>query len=295
MMMHEIPIHGMIQRNETTFGTEEYVSDHQGSSVGRRSPLERHRRFIIGDIHGAYDQMLQALDRSGFDATCDTLYCTGDFCDRGPDTVACIRFLMRIPHIKPVIGNHDIWLQNWLAVGEADALWTWYNGGNATVASFLTEQVDENERQEIASWLQEIPYARVEEDCIIVHGGTPDSLTLEDIERAANVMRPRYDDLNNPPSAATLVWDRTYFMSALLYDMENRSMADTSARTGSIHRTTIPSRPLETDRTIFIGHTPVPKVFRSASYHLVNVDTGAGKGGVVTILDMDSNAQWNSD
>jgi hypothetical protein len=27
MMMHEIPIHGMIQRNETTFGTEEYVSD----------------------------------------------------------------------------------------------------------------------------------------------------------------------------------------------------------------------------------------------------------------------------
>lgn len=59
-------------------------------------------RLIIGDIHGSYDQMLQVLDRARFYAIQDTLYCTGDIGDRGPDAVKCIRYVRALPHFMPV-------------------------------------------------------------------------------------------------------------------------------------------------------------------------------------------------
>ena len=41
-------------------------------------------RFIVGDIHGSYDRLMTALDLCKFSDS-DTLYCTGDIGDRGPD------------------------------------------------------------------------------------------------------------------------------------------------------------------------------------------------------------------
>ena len=66
-------------------------------------------KFITGDIHGSYDRLMRALELCKFSDN-DTLYCTGDIGDRGPQIKACLEFLMSLgDRFKPVIGNHDIW------------------------------------------------------------------------------------------------------------------------------------------------------------------------------------------
>ena len=47
------------------------------------------------------------------------------------------------------------------------------------------------------------------------------------------------------------------------------------------------TEPFETDKTIFIGHTPTVdgKPFFSDKYDLVALDTGAGSGGPLTLMD----------
>lgn len=54
--------------------------------------------------------------------------------------------------------------------------------------------------------------------------------------------------------------------------------------------------PFETDRTIFVGHTPTldGKPFISERYHLVALDTGAGGNGPLTLMDMDTLGYWQA-
>lgn len=71
-------------------------------------------RYVIGDIHGMFDKMSQALDYSGFDPEEDTLYGLGDFADRGPDSLKVIDYLMGLRDFRSVFGNHDMWLYQFL-------------------------------------------------------------------------------------------------------------------------------------------------------------------------------------
>lgn len=48
------------------------------------------KTFVIGDIHGAYDALLQCLERSEFDYESDRLICLGDICDRRPHVKECV-------------------------------------------------------------------------------------------------------------------------------------------------------------------------------------------------------------
>ena len=51
----------------------------------RRFPLNRRGRDLaVGDIHGYFALLQQALNRVGFDPVCDRLFSVGDLTDRGP-------------------------------------------------------------------------------------------------------------------------------------------------------------------------------------------------------------------
>lgn len=56
------------------------------------------------------------------------------------------------------------------------------------------------------------------------------------------------------------------------------------------------AEPFETDKTIFVGHTPTldGKPFISERYHLVALDTGAGGNGPLTLMDMDTLGYWQA-
>lgn len=64
------------------------------------------RDFIIGDIHGAYDLLDDALATVEFNPDADRLFSTGDLVDRGPDSESALRYLGS-PWFHAVRGNHE--------------------------------------------------------------------------------------------------------------------------------------------------------------------------------------------
>ena len=90
------------------------------------------RRLIVGDIHARYEALRTVLEMASFDPDEDILYSTGDLCDRGREPVETLEFLFSLPGFRPVLGNHDIWLELFLLTGEVDVDWL-YNGGVDTI------------------------------------------------------------------------------------------------------------------------------------------------------------------
>lgn len=66
----------------------------------------RGRDYVVGDIHGAFDLVDDALGAIGFDQEVDRLISVGDLIDRGKDSAQCVQFLRR-PYVHAVRGNHD--------------------------------------------------------------------------------------------------------------------------------------------------------------------------------------------
>ena len=91
------------------------------------------RNLIVGDIHSQYGLLMDVLSAAAFSPEDDTLYSVGDLADRGPETVRLIQFLSSLPSYKPVLGNHDFWLRDYLVSGMSPSLWLIENGGLRTV------------------------------------------------------------------------------------------------------------------------------------------------------------------
>jgi serine/threonine protein phosphatase 1 len=64
------------------------------------------RDFVIGDAHGAFDEVWRAMKLAGFDAARDRLMSVGDLVDRGEGSHRAGRFLGQ-PYVRAVRGNHE--------------------------------------------------------------------------------------------------------------------------------------------------------------------------------------------
>ncbi len=240
------------------------------------------RNLILGDIHGQFRMMMKVLGKAGFDPASDTLYSTGDIADRGPESAQVLLFLNSLPSYKGVMGNHDVWLESYLLTGKAPDIWVRNNGGDATIRSFEMMHVSGKERLKLGKWLSETPFCRVEEKHIIVHGGISDRYDIEDLEAIAKLRRGRYETGSWFSDKKDFIWDRSYITAAL--EEAEKGKIPKGARA-----------PLDTDKTIFVGHTPIRAPFHSERYHLYAIDTGAGHiGGYLTLMDMDSGEWWKS-
>ena len=77
--------------------------------------MSQYKKIVhIGDIHGCYDKLMEALPNGIED---DTGYIfLGDYCDRGPDSAKVIEFLLSIykkPNVCLLEGNHERHLWAW--------------------------------------------------------------------------------------------------------------------------------------------------------------------------------------
>jgi len=69
------------------------------------------RILAVGDIQGCYDCLRRLLDTADFNPDRDQLWCVGDLVNRGPNSLATLRFLRGLgSHCRAVLGNHDIHL-----------------------------------------------------------------------------------------------------------------------------------------------------------------------------------------
>jgi bis(5'-nucleosyl)-tetraphosphatase (symmetrical) len=72
--------------------------------------------YLIGDVQGCDSALQRLLNTLDFSPSRDTLYLLGDLVNRGPDSAAVLRRLMRYGDAaRCLLGNHDL---NLLAVAE---------------------------------------------------------------------------------------------------------------------------------------------------------------------------------
>ncbi|TCL02755.1 metallophosphoesterase [Sodalis ligni] len=97
-------------------------------AVYRKIDAQKWRRiFIVGDLHGCFDLLLEKLERQGFDTEQDLLVSVGDLIDRGRQNLECLS-LLREKWFCAVRGNHEQMAMDSLADNDP-GLWL-ANGGD---------------------------------------------------------------------------------------------------------------------------------------------------------------------
>lgn len=121
------------------------------------------RTFIIGDIHGCYDELASLVEKFNPDPG-DSIFSVGDVINRGPDSDKCVRFIKE-NNIRTVMGNHEHWyVKNWPFE-------------NNSVESFNFRRLEIEEHLE---WMKNLPYYIIEEDFIVVHAGFDPGVAFKD-------------------------------------------------------------------------------------------------------------------
>lgn len=93
--------------------------------------------FILSDVHSYFNQMIDALNNSGFDKNnCEHIFVSlGDLLDRGPDPIKCLEFVNSLPEDRAILikGNHETLLEDCLA----NKYFTKYDYSNGTMDTVM--------------------------------------------------------------------------------------------------------------------------------------------------------------
>ena len=112
-------------------------------------------------MQGCYEPLARLVDAIGFDPARDRLWFTGDLVNRGPDSLACLRFVKGLGDAAiTVLGNHDLHL---LCVSEGVER----RRKRDTVEDVLAAP----DRDELLAWLRTRPLMHVEGRVALVHAG----------------------------------------------------------------------------------------------------------------------------
>ena len=126
--------------------------------------------YAIGDVQGCYTSLLTLLDTIAFDRARDQLWFAGDLVNRGPHSLAVLRFVKALgDRALTVLGNHDLRL---LAVA--------YGRGKLKSKDTFTDVLEAPDRDELLLWLRHRPvlYHEASRGMLLVHAGLPPQWTL---------------------------------------------------------------------------------------------------------------------
>ncbi|MEE4186209.1 MAG: symmetrical bis(5'-nucleosyl)-tetraphosphatase [Gammaproteobacteria bacterium] len=136
--------------------------------------------YAIGDVQGCYDELRELLDKLKFDPAADQAWFVGDLVNRGPKSLATLRFVRDLGDAAVcVLGNHDLHLLALLLTKEPRL---------ADDAMPDVQRADD--RFELADWLRAQPLAHYDKKLktLMVHAGVPPQWTLDaTLEHAATV------------------------------------------------------------------------------------------------------------
>ena len=117
--------------------------------------------YAIGDIQGCYSAFRRLLDQCRFEPARDRLWLVGDLVNRGPHSLAVLRFVKRLgARAVTLLGNHDLHLLL-VAAGHARPR------REDTLAAILRAP----DRDELLDWLRRRQMMHVDAGYAMVHAG----------------------------------------------------------------------------------------------------------------------------
>lgn len=132
-------------------------------------------RYAVGDVQGCFTPLRKLLDKVRFDPARDQLWSVGDIVNRGPQSLACLRFFAGLgASARVVLGNHDLHL---LAV--ANGIRGLKRGDT------LREILDAPDCAELLDWVRRQPLIQADADYTMVHAGLAPQWSLDDAHRLA--------------------------------------------------------------------------------------------------------------
>lgn len=151
---------------------------------------ENGRDFVIGDLHGCYDKLIQKMHDVSFDKYNDRLFSVGDLIDRGPKSFECLK-LIRKPWFFSVTANHESMMCKALLSSDDEYLGGWLmNGGEWYKSVPLVELM------EYVRYANELPYS-------IKVGDGPDSFSVCHTDPPSD-----WDNVTDPEIEYSIIWGR---------------------------------------------------------------------------------------
>ena len=225
------------------------------------------RTLVIGDVHGKLGLLKQSLERAEMVVE-DQLVFLGDYVDGGGedfDPRALIDYILELSNEKILLmGNHDWWCYEWLNGSGAPGIWT-SQGGQATIESFASKKVSAQapleeifhatDIQKYKEFFDSLVKSHEDDEARYIHGGW--NYPFEDFDTV---------------EMQSAIWDRELIQHGWVnYD----------------------------GKKVFIGHSTV-QMFEDTDQPLfrnqvIDIDTGAGHGKKLTIMNRDTLEYWQSD
>lgn len=213
------------------------------------------RTFIVGDVHGEFDQLMHLLDQVGFDYDNDLCLAVGDLVDRGNRSLDCFNLLSK-SWFKSVRGNHEEFCCQYFECVDADSTLEHINfhvrhGGEW----FYKLPLDV--RKHITNCFMKMPVAIVlekgGEKHLIVHGDIPEF--INDIDEL-------YDMVHGDMAC----------------DSVSRIMVNGRRVAKGLYYMSPDITPFGGVKMVYLGHTPVKNVVSRLNYTML--DTGALTGNI---------------
>lgn len=133
--------------------------------------------YLIGDVHGCYDELIALLAQVEFTPGEDTLWLTGDLVARGPGSLDVLRYVKSLgDSVRLVLGNHDLHL---LAV---------YAGiSRNKPKDKLNDLLTAPDADSLINWLRRQPLLQVDHEkrLVMAHAGITPQWDITTAERCA--------------------------------------------------------------------------------------------------------------
>jgi bis(5'-nucleosyl)-tetraphosphatase (symmetrical) len=151
--------------------------------------------YAIGDVQGCYQALRRLLALIHFDRARDTLWFVGDLVNRGPDSLAVLRFVRGLGDAAvSVLGNHDLHLLC-VAAGVQPHRPPKVADLSSRRHDTLEAILQASDRDELLVWLRHRPLMHVEHGYALVHAGLLPNWT---IDKAVSLAKESQISLSGP-------------------------------------------------------------------------------------------------
>lgn len=265
--------------------------------------------YAIGDLQGCFDELNDLLELIHFDPARDRLWFTGDLVNRGPQSLACLRYVKDLGEAAiTVLGNHELHL---LAIGNGQS--QYLHEGDT-----LDEILAAEDRVELLDWLRQLPLLHHDASSgfTMVHAGLPPQWRLGQArEYAAEVEHalrgPHYSDYfanmygNDPNRWSPRLdgWDRLRFITNCLtrirycsadgvLDLKEKGAPGVQ---GKLPWFELPGRKTLSEKIIF-GHWAALRDYQQdyGRYNVYPLDMGCVWGGELLALRLEDGQYFSA-